>query len=364
MLYSVVFLYSLFCGFLLDCSSNSKSYDKAKSILIYCLVVFFWIFILGFQDAVGTDYFSYINIYTNVGNDVFYQNKNEYGFVYLVQVLRYLDSPKSLFFVFSVIQATAFWFLIYNLKKYRYITSIYPLIFLYFTAGGFFFQQMNTLRATTAAIFLLIALLYWFEKKHIKWILFFCLSVSLHQVSLYIFIFYLLFSKLPSSFKSRYLISVLCVSVLLLFIAKINIITPVLFKFISYFDSYSKYAQSTMVESAEIKTGLVILLKTFLLVFICFYIKIKEKKKLLLFNLGGVSFLLYLISLNVEILMRVVDFIGFLSLFPMYYFLVCKDKSIFLDFVKIMIYLLFSIVFFNAIIISPENERIYRSLLF
>lgn len=92
MIYLINLIFSVLSGFMIDLviRSSGKAY-KIKNKVIFILLFLTWVFILGFQNDVGTDYQSYIDIYLNkFETDKIYLSKKEYIFIYLIKFLRFL----------------------------------------------------------------------------------------------------------------------------------------------------------------------------------------------------------------------------------------------------------------------------------
>ena len=106
--------------------NNGNSLKNKKLILFWFCSVF--AIVLGLQFDVGTDYFSYVNIFTSERESSLYYRKNEYLFYFLSNfILKNNVHPQWGFIVLSLIQFV----FIYKFLKFLNLDSYTIFFYLY-----------------------------------------------------------------------------------------------------------------------------------------------------------------------------------------------------------------------------------------
>src|SRR5690606_24268939 len=120
--------------------------EKYKASLIAMLPAFVLYFLVaGLQYDVGTDYFSYINIFEDSSRHQFYINRGEYLFAYLNIFLNWLELPaQSVFLAISFIQAVLVFIYFKSIKKKGFILALFFIAFICVT--NIYNNQLNALR--------------------------------------------------------------------------------------------------------------------------------------------------------------------------------------------------------------------------
>ena len=365
MIYLINLLFSLILAFMLDLNiegeNNKKNLENIKKILLIILFIL-WVFILGFQDNVGTDYQSYTNIYWNrFETDYTYLFKKEYLFLFLIKGLRDFKQPQILFLIISIIQVT----LIFNIIKKvndKIAIKYAPFIFLYLTSTGLFFSQMNTLRSTTSGLILVNAILLFIDKKYKKSILLWIIALYFHKASLYIYILLMIFYILSKIFNKWFLLFPLIGSYLYLY--KFNNVN-FLFEILKKIPQYSRYlGNEYFTKIIELGSGLAVIVVICINIYSVYIFKDEKEnkfKKAILY-IGILSYSLILVSFKIVVLNRITDYFLFFTIFPIYLILVCERKESMVA--KIMIYIFYITIFVKNVILHPLAEKIYNNIFF
>jgi hypothetical protein len=162
-----------------------------KDLLSYLIPFLLYIFVAGLQYEVGTDYNSYIDIYSSDYRLSTYFDKGEIGFYYLFNFLKWFDLHyQSLFFAFSIVNGFIFFCLIDRLKEEG--CNIVLFLFLFFVVTNIYQNQLNGLRQFVGVLSLPLFLHYIFSKSYFKSLLVLFLAVSFHLSAIIFLVFYFL----------------------------------------------------------------------------------------------------------------------------------------------------------------------------
>lgn len=333
-----------------------------KNILI--IVIFFIIFsvLLGLQYNVGTDYFSYVKIFSDKNVAYYYYQKQEYLFYFFSCLIVDLNLHPQFGFVFlSLIQ----FFCITTFVKFLKINSSLIFFFLFFTVSTFFFNQTNVIRQYTAATILLLFVKYTYEKKYIRMIIS-LLCASMFHISAILFIPMFLIvkifrKKLPSFVWIVYLI----ISVIMIrvnFVSLMISLVPFLSRYSHYLDSVWGTNQISLIN---------ILTK---IIYIPFYLfslkalkKMDNKKDVMLFQLGFFSYGIKLICLSSSMLNRFTVYFEFFTILPLYYlFYDIYDKVIKIKYFNQLFVFIFYCITVGLLclktLVIPAAEYDYQSI--
>lgn len=173
--------------------------DLIKKNRKYIFIVLMTLFILlAFQKGVGTDYYSYIDIYN--GKKEFFYHRG-IGVMIIIQTLRYLKfSYQSFFIIISLIQILLLYTVIKRLKKIVGI-EFREKIFLFFliTTTNFYLSMFNTLRQSVANMFCILAIIYFFYNRKGRGLILIFLGMLFHPIVLIYSILLGLIKKLKVS---------------------------------------------------------------------------------------------------------------------------------------------------------------------
>ncbi len=257
---------------------------------------------VGLRFGRGVDY----NLYVDIFNSIVYGSDSDHEilFQYTIKLLGMLGGTwpvfvflMSLFFIFSV------YFFLQNYRPFvLYILPIFP----YFTM----FSE-NIVRQTMGLSFLLIGLYFLIkkEKNIILYGLFSALGVLCHSVTLvFVFLFYILSLPKDAMLSPKY--SILLFFIFVLFFRSESIMVfMTLFTSLMIGDHYAQYAENADMWLQKGFDDGVSYTVTALYVFVAFYgYKIRSffgRKYAFAYNVFLVGFLLYPISVKIELLSRI-----------------------------------------------------------
>lgn len=162
-------------------NKKTKKYNNLSNI-------FFWgsflvlTCISGFRDRVGTDFWTYKDIFVVFGEEKAVLTEPEFGFQILMNIIHLItDNPQMFFFVTSLIINFSICFFI---KKY----STSPMMSLYFYITTFiFYGTMNGLRQYMASCIMLFGFKYMRKRKFLKYSCAVLIASTFH-LSAFIFI--------------------------------------------------------------------------------------------------------------------------------------------------------------------------------
>lgn len=360
MVFALNLLYSLICSF-----SFSRFYNvgnKNKYITYCCFLLpiwIIWLVICGSQDGVGTDYYSYYNIFSNPNETLFtYYYKQEYFFAWIVEFINYFKLPAQTgFFIFYLIG----FLVIIKISTKLHHNTFFIFILLFIAYSTAFNNQLNGLRQYIALYWGTLSVILLYNKNGIiKFLVCIAIACMFHSSSL-LYMPFIFFKYFKNKISYKFCIIFLLSSIVFSFVGSynwiwnnLNFIIPI--KYMHYIggDFDTSHGLSKMVTK---------------LIFLPFYYYslylIKDKKligfDLYLFQVGFISYCIRLFFMDNIILNRIgVSFI-LISIFPIYYLL--RYLYINKSFKKFHIISLFFIAFYLLkVIVFPNQEYLYNSI--
>jgi hypothetical protein len=293
--------------------------------LLPCFVFFMSIF-GALQYGVGTDYFSYIDIYNQNRVDIFTRN-NEYISAFYINALRFFDLEAQYYIAFyAVLQALLLHVIFFKLSREN--VSYGALLALFLIVTGLYFNQLNQLRQFTSFYFALVAALFLVKRKWWKYGLFSVISMGNHASGLIFALFFLLafFIQKRVPFRGALIIGFVATVLIGLFSSLvINYLFPI----------YSHHLERTVGSDRLIP----ILTKAYFAGFFFLFAVICKNKSVISFLdqrelfsfflfcscLAYFSFLIPLIA-NIGIFSRLTGNLTFLYIFPVYVVLLSLYK--------------------------------------
>ena len=350
-------IYLLFL--LLGCVAFS-TYDSLHfrntyiSIFYLSPFIALWIFIVGGQLDVGTDYYSYLKIFTNKDSASFYLERNEYAFFAIISFFQTLGFyGQFYFYLFAAISVLA------DIQISRKVAnSHYALFFfLFMTVSSLFHNQMNTLRQCTAVYFFTLSVIDFLRGKRIWSIILLLVAIGFHISAIGLLPIYLFLKKV--SLGPRIAIILILSTSLLSIVSFDNMIVYVA----NLIPRYAHYANSEYFES-----GVNIFNKLTKLVYVPIYLlsiyslrTLKlSKLEFHLFQLGLLACLLRNLSVVSSITNRFGFYFYILSLLPIFYYLreiQQTNKNLFL---MISGYIL--AIYILKVVAFPTGEYAYNSI--
>ncbi|HFF1655374.1 TPA: EpsG family protein [Providencia rettgeri] len=325
--------------------------------LLPCFTIYF--LVSAMQYNVGTDYFTYINIYNHQFLYERYYDVNEFVFYYTVKLSNFLDLPEqSLFFFFSLLQSIPI-FIYLSVMRNKYKLNVFILFFIYMTVTGIYINQLNGIRQYAAlTLFPLISFLC-FERRYLLSLILILFSISLHQSAfIFIVVFPLVYFYRKTNIPLFFIFLITCPiyifgTELILYLVKILEL-----KYTSYFDS----------EYSEPKDILNLLTRLYYLPLLLYFFYIYKRNgdrnyfdfSIFLFCIFYFSFIM---GLDFGLLSRIASYFWFFIVFPLYYIIndsIKKGQSF--SFIVFVIYVL--VPFLLKTTIFAKAEYLYQSILF
>lgn len=302
-------------------------YKDAKTgiTLAYCFpILLFWTLLIGGQYAVGTDYFSYMEIFNGVRMDYIESNRGEYLFSYLIRSLNFFNIYGQLVFLFiALIWALLLFYIMKSGVKNRYL---YVFLFVFVVFSGIFNNQMNGIRQYLAVyVFTSGACLFIDGRKIIGMILMFICGF-IHTTAFIFFPLFFIFLAFGRLFdKTKSLQMILIIGIVLSFILN----TEMIGKVVPIFKVYSNYLDTELVGE---RSFLLKLTKYWYIPLFFFAIKYKKEMKLnriqdIMFYLGLVGFSFKLALVNLKLFSRFSEYMEFFACFPLVYLIIYMGKK-------------------------------------
>lgn len=260
---------------LLILNSAIKPNANIFQMLVFALIVFF----VGFRFETGYDWAMYRNFFEYNT----FHSSIEFGYVFLIKILRYFFNDYQSLFLFTALLTYIFIFL--GIKKYTTHTSIALVLFL--LIPGFFLNSLTIIRQELAIAIAFYAFSFLVDKKILKYFFLMILAFSIHYSVAIVFFTHLVVWKFAPKIKYSFYYLLILFSLLFL---KFNI-----GDLVYYFAQGSRYE---FYQSGESVSLLKILILNFLAL-ICVYFspRIIDKSK---YNIYIVAFaVMNVVFLNV-----------------------------------------------------------------
>ena len=343
-------------------SCAKLSYESNKALLFLPFV--YWVVLIGSQYYVGTDYSTYYS-YFETGEVGLYWYKKEYLFALIAETIcKYRLNPQLGFVVFAFLQSI---FLCFFINKYKF--KRYDLfLFIYFYCGTVFVNQTNAVRQYTAMYIFLVAIIYIYNRQFIRYVICIIIAGMFHKSVLFLFPFYFfnfLFKK-----DSRKLFFIYIILTFILFYTGVDFfVLRIVEK-----TNYKYYLQRDFFILGNRRNIIFLFTK---LIFFPFYVRLFFSKMYNSFSLkekyfihlGFICYCVKLISMFSFFLGRFAMYFDFLSYIPLYYYMLylIENKNINKNYrlFELFVFLSFTIgPYLMKVLISPDNEYIYKSVLF
>ena len=361
MIFAINLIYSLFCSYSFSRFYKIGNKNNYIAYSIFLLPMWsIWLLICGTQDGVGTDYYSYYEIFSDPNTKLFtYYYKQEYFFAWIVEFIDYFKlPPQTGFFIFYIIGFLT----ILKISTRLHHKTFFIFILLYLAYSTAFNNQLNGLRQYIALYWGTLGIMLLYDKKGGIIKFFSCVFVAcmFHSSSL-LFIPFLFFKYYKRNFSYNCCMIIIIVSILFSLFGSYDWIWNIFDIFIPI--KYLHYV------GGEFDTAHGISKMITKLIFVPLYIYslqlIKKKKlkdyDLYLFQIGFMSYCIRLFFMDNIILNRIgVSFI-LISIFPIYYLL--RYLYINKSYGKFHLICLFFIAFYLLkVIVFPSQEYLYNSI--
>lgn len=353
-MYLFILLFSVIYSSIILKQTNNK--------YIYCFKVlplfFIYTILLSFQDGVGTDYESYLNVF-KLNQIELYKLKGEYLFYYIITYLNVYIEKKEIFFIifYSILNIAFFYWLYISKVKKKWI-----MLFLCLSLINMQQFQINTLRTSIAIMFVSCIGIFIYENKKINVFIFTMLAMFFHRSGIFsiavLFLLCLIAGrklKINNSKIVKIFILVFFTIFSLIFINKI-INSSLFIKIIPF---YKHHLLSGLGRTPEIKQLILKYWNIGIYIYAILIVDRLNKRQSFFFNLGIYCYTLRMIFLNVYIFNRFTQYYLFFSIYPIYYLLEDRiKKRKILEIYLIVLYIF--IPYFLKITILASGEYEYK----
>lgn len=274
------------------------SKSRGKNELLFRTVTFLVLFIpAAIRYRIGTDYRNYVDMFHS-SLDL---EKTEIAYRWLNEFVKFCHFDVQWVFIVS---AFFMYFPICFLVKKRWLFHIITFFVLFF-----YLKSYSLVRQSIAVCFLLVTAIDYLENKNLlKMILGMGLASSFH-VSAILFLPALLLRNIRLSFG----LSVLIISVLF-FCVKNGLADSIFTNELFLESAYGTYAESMFNREAEIGSGMGILIRFAVPLFLLYYAR-KIDKKFSLIVIGCIAYIFaYLLAIQIHIFNRLVDLYSFVPI--------------------------------------------------
>lgn len=356
----LVMVYLLYLIYSCSIFAKLSQYKDTKYIelVFFSLpVILIWVFIIGGQYYVGTDYPEYLTLFD--GNNLWrMENSGEWFFVFFVKGLNYLGlHGQDLFFIVAAFEV----FLLLFLGKELFTTKYLFIFFFVFIAySSVFNNQMNGLRQYVATYLFSLSVLFLIKKRYMLCLFFLVFAAGWHVSAIILPIVLLLFFGLRNVYNKSFLYYILLFSVLFLFIFK----EDWLFSFMSLTGFYDQYLTNGYVQEIGAMNKVT---KFINLPIIVYSIYKSNKYELNIFSknmyvVGVCAYCIYLSCLASTIMNRIGMYFTILTCIPVVYLLIYlyRKKSILFWFIVLYLFLIYSL----KVTVFASGEYTYKSIFF
>jgi hypothetical protein len=340
-------------------TTNSIPSDRSILSFAFGFLLIYWMLLIGLQYNTGTDYYSYIKIFSSLQEAEVYRVKKEYLFYYLAVLLINKNvNPQFGLVIIALIQFSLFFWFLKNIQLKHY--SFF--LFLYFFVSTSFYNQTNGIRQFSAVYFFLTAVWFLYKRRFVYYFLFIILGGLFHRSAYFLLPLYFvnrLFSKTKFYYAllfGSFFISIFGIDFILTIIAESTKI-------------YSHYLTNDYGTK-----NIPIINKITKYVFIPFYMvsilsrrRLTGKKDIFFYNLGFISFCIRIAFLSSYALNRFAYYFEILSIFPLYYLLIYlfKENGLYKSdrlFIISLFFILSISLFCIKIFVFPSGEYAYKSI--
>lgn len=327
-------------------------------MVIYSPVWLLWVLVCGSQFEVGTDYTSYLEIFSYPEAFAsFYIAKGEWLFSLILYTLHSLYFPPQLYFVFFYIVNFCFFIAILRLLDNR---NSWIFVFLFIAFSTVFNNQLNGLRQYTAIYIITYAIiLYYYKRSLWLFLLQIIIAGGIHLSSFLIlpFVFIL-------KWRFGYRTSLLMIGFATYFalFGSLNIFTNLISDYVPIYKAYLDSDANTANSLNIILTKIV-----FLPIYVYSILTVRKsnigKLDQYLFRVGALGYSLRLAFLGNFIFNRVGQTFVLISILPVYVGLkVMYEKNKVTPFVFITAAI--TLFYLFKTVIAPKQEYLYNSIFF
>lgn len=299
---------------------------KINNLKIRLFFLLFPMFIiLGFQFAIGADFFSYLEIFKSLKGI----ESLEYGFKKYIYIIRLFTLKGRIFFLLTAgLQVFLLYKIIYKLVILKIIKKkdIQLYIYIYIVISNNFDLMFNALRSSIASLFFVLASIYYMQKKTNIFIILIFFGFLFHK-SIIIAVFLLIFMKMIKKIEKKYYFFILVIFLLISNFDYLQLGARYIYEHTFEFP-YKNYLISRHMFS-YVKENKLSLSKIYNIIMIFFSaLCINKKEQNLSFKMGMLYISLFLLFYKIPILTRLLEYGGiFISCYYLNFFKKFKNKK-------------------------------------
>lgn len=276
---------------------NSKKVEKIMKIVLFPIFL-----LLGFQIAIGTDFYSYIRIFN--GEEIIKYSRGPVFKVLIDFLKKNIGNERSMFLVIGFIQVVLLYKIVMKLYEQKIVTNIALYISVFIISTSMYLSCFNILRNSIASLFVELGVLYILSNKKKTSFILILLGVGFHP-SVIIWQMLLPLRKFILKKRKNIIIFLLLIGAFIL--NKIGFI-PNLARYIYNLNidiPYRKYLISKHMFPYTEHFGIGTIITIGLYIFsLAFYKKEKDEKKIFMFNLGYIFYILSVLFSDIPIFER------------------------------------------------------------
>lgn len=350
------YLLFLLLGCLAFYSVEKQGFSEPNSVYVFSLLPFIglWIFMVGGQYEIGTDYQSYLSYFNGKREVAYFAAKGEYLFSFIVEFFQSIGIYGQFFFyLFAAISVLLY----LQIAREVTFTNYALFFFLFITVTTLFHTQMNGLRQCMAVYFSTLSIILFICGRRIIPLALLLIAVGFHISAI---------ALLPLFFLTKLSFSTN--------VAKVCIIVAAILSFAS-FDSLLEQAilmipqYEYYAESEYFQSDISLLNKLTKLAYLPIYFLslsvIKYKKvsgiEMRLFQFGLLAYLIKTVSIVSSVTNRFGYYFMILSVLPIFYYLRSLQKERRILFMVICAYIL--LMYAVKVVLFPSREYMYDSIL-
>lgn len=351
----MIYIFSLIFTTIYSYTININS-KKLDFTVAYLPVFILLIIVLSTQNGVGTDYYTYIDIALGKKGLGWVENKNEYLFVWLNDLVIFLGKPQLIFLFTALIQFVFLFFTTYELKK----LSLKPYWFflLYFVFLLIFFNSFNGIRQYTAVYIVIYSTFLLYRNSKVNFIILILLASMFHSTAIYFLPLVFFRSLLNKRINFNFLI----ITLISLSAASIIGFNDTLIYLVSQ-TNYSHYVNSDYFSSVNL-INILTKIPKLIIVTLCAYLIKKNQEQFsskynFFINLSYISLIILILSFSSNLIWRMYQYFDFFTIFPILILLSHqKQKQVTYSMLFFLI-----IIFVLKVTIFAKGEYLYNSII-
>ena len=337
-----------------------RPHSQLQTILWLTPVVLLWCFLIGGQYNVGTDYFSYIDVFS--GEKVAYLlMKGDYGFVNFVSFCNSIGLfGQDILLLISLISVLI---LLYAGRIFVKDQELFLFLFVFIVFASAFHNQMNAVRQYSAVYLYTLGGLLLFKKQYIWAIIPLFAAATVHSSSIAVLLLLpiiLIIGKFVR--KRRYLFAFLLIA----FLLSVAFPESLLNNILSRFDQYAYYADDGRLEVGGISiinkvTKYIYVPLIIYAIYLFPHMRLTEEQKQL-FVIGLCGYCVKIALMDITIVQRMGAYFEIFMCIPMTYLLIHHLSYHRIRFPFLMVYLL--LPYAAKVTLFAVNEYTYQSYFF